>query len=337
MAADPPRPGLVVRGPGLLCTVQDSGRIGYQSSGIAASGALDLRSLAIANILVGNAPGEAALEMSLLGGEFEVATGNLFAIAGADMGAGLNGEPLPLCSAFAAEPGDVIGFGAARSGCRAYLAAAGGFDLPLVMGSKSANLKCGIGGLDGRALRAGDSLAFASPVAPLDPIPRRKAEPEDFGAGIIELRVVAGPQDEAFGVAALAKFYGSVYAVGERSDRMGCLLEGPAVEAEAGTDIVSDGIALGSVQIPADGKPIVMLADRQTTGGYAKIATVISSDIPLLAQRRPGDRLRFRRVSLAEARRAALGEMAGLGALERAIAEAVAAAPRRFTNVSRKR
>jgi biotin-dependent carboxylase uncharacterized domain len=314
-------PGIVVRRPGLVCTVQDSGRIGFQSSGVAPSGALDLRSLAIANILVGNPAREAGLEMSLLGPELAIATGNVFAVAGADMDARLNGRPLPRCAAFAAQRGDILSFGATRSGCRAYLAAAGGFDLPLVMGSKSTNLKCGIGGFEGRALKAGDELFFAAPAAPLDPAPRSRVEPEDFASDIVELRVIPGPQDEYFTEAGIATFYGSTYILSDRSDRMGCVLEGPAVEAIAKTDIVSDGIALGSVQIPSEGKPIVMLADRQTTGGYAKIATVISADIGKLAQRRPGDKLRFRRASLGEARRAALRDIAEHAALGRGIAD----------------
>jgi antagonist of KipI len=311
--------GFVVRRGGLQCTVQDSGRVGYQSSGIASSGALDQRSLAIANILVGNAEGEAGLEACLLGPELEIEVGNILAIAGADLAPRLNGTEVPQYESFAVQPGDILSFGAAVSGCRAYIAFAGGLDLPLVMGSKSTNLKCGLGGLEGRSLKAGDRIGFGSPMAPLAPEGRRRAQREDFSFPIATLRVVEGPQDERFTAAGLRTFYGAEYALSERSDRMGCLLEGPAVEAKSATDIVSDGVPLGAVQIPSEGKPIVMLADRQTTGGYAKIATVIGADIPLLAQRRPGEKVAFRRVSLAAARRAALVDIAQRAALRRKI------------------
>jgi biotin-dependent carboxylase-like uncharacterized protein len=300
--------GFVVRSPGLLSSVQGSGRIGYQRSGLAEGGALDPVSLAIANGLVGNEPGEAGIEMTLSGAEFEFSCGNIVAVAGADMEPRLNGAPAPMYEAFAVNPGDLLSFGSAVSGCRAYLALAGGIDLPLVMGSKSTNLSCGIGGFEGRALKAGDELGFSSPLAPFMPEPPRLAPPEDFSSPLTILRVIPGPQADRFTKRGLDAFYGEEYRVGSRSDRMGSVLEGAMVEAKSKTDIVSDGIALGAVQIPSGGKPIVMLADRQTTGGYAKIACVIDADIRLLAQRKSGDRIAFRKTSLAAARRACLRE-----------------------------
>jgi biotin-dependent carboxylase-like uncharacterized protein len=302
---------------GLQCSVQDSGRIGYQSYGIATSGALDLRSLAIANILVGNPAGEAALEAALIGPELEIESGNIMAITGADMEPRLNGEAVPQYAAFAVNPGDILSLGAAVSGCRAYIAFAGGLDLPLVMGSRSTNFMCSLGGFEGRALRADDSIGFRSPFAPLDPDSRRRARTENFSGQVATLRVVAGPQDEFFTQAGIDTFYEAEYRLTERSDRMGCVLEGPIVQAKGKTDIVSDGIPLGAIQIPSHGKPIIMLAERQTTGGYAKIATVISTDIPLLAQRRPGEKVAFKRVSLGVARRVALAEIAQLAELRR--------------------
>jgi biotin-dependent carboxylase-like uncharacterized protein len=304
---------------GLQCSAQDSGRIGYQSYGITTSGALDLRSLAIANILVGNPEGEAALETCLAGPELEIEAGNVMAIAGADMEPKLNGETVPQYAAFAVNPGDILSLGAAVMGCRAYLAFAGGLDLPLVMGSRSTNLKCCLGGFEGRALKAGDRIGFRSPIAPLAPDPRRRARTEDFSGRVATLRVVAGPQDEFFTQIGIDTFYGAEYCMTERSDRMGCVLEGPSVETRGKTDIVSDGIPLGAIQIPSQGKPIVMLADRQTTGGYAKIATVIGADIPLLAQRRPGEKVAFKRVSLGQARRAAFAEFTQRADLRRNI------------------
>jgi biotin-dependent carboxylase-like uncharacterized protein len=252
-----------------------------------------------------------------VGPELEIEVGNVLAIAGADMEPKRNGEAVPQYAAFAVEPGDVLAFGAAVSGCRAYIAFAGGLDLPIVMGSRSTNLKCGLGGLEGRALKAGDSIGFRVPLAPLDPDPRRRDSREDFSAPLAALRVVAGPQDEYFTQHGIEAFYGAEYRLTERSDRMGCVLEGPVVEARGKTDIVSDGIPLGAIQITSGGRPIVMLADRQTTGGYAKIATVISADIPLLAQRRPGEKVAFKKVSIEAARRAALNDIAQRAALRR--------------------
>jgi biotin-dependent carboxylase-like uncharacterized protein len=246
--------------------------------------------------------------MTLAGAQLEIAAGNIVAIAGANMEPKLNGQPSPMYRAFAVNPGDILSFGSATSGCRAYLAVAGGFDLPLVMGAKSTNLSCHLGGLEGRALKAGDALKFASPMAPFDPDEGSFLPPEDFSSPLTTLRVIPGPQEEYFTKKGLETFYGSEYRVGNRSDRMGSVLEGPSVEAKSKTDIISDGIPLGAVQVPSGGKPIVMLADRQTTGGYAKIACVIHADIRLLAQRRPGDRIAFRKISLGAARRAYLRE-----------------------------
>jgi antagonist of KipI len=314
--------GFLVRSPGLLASVQGSGRPGFLRSGIAEGGALDLKSLAIANLLAGNAPGEAGLEMTLAGAELEFTLGNVVAIAGADMEPRLNGEAAPMYRSFAVQPGDVLAFGPARSGCRAYLAFAGGLELPLVMGSKSTNLNCGIGGYRGRGLKAGDFLRFAAPLAPLRIAVRRVegrriAPAEGFGSPVAVLRVIPGPQAESFTEAGLEAFYGGEYAVTARSDRMGSVLEGPAVGAKGPTDIVSDGIPLGGVQVPSGGQPIAMLADRQTTGGYAKIAVVIDADLGTLAQRRPGDRVAFSRVSLGVAQRASRREAAALAALAR--------------------
>lgn len=313
--------GFIVRNAGLLATVQDLGRVGHQSSGIAASGALDGRSLSIANILVGNKRGEAGLELTLLGSTLEFTAAAVVALTGADMGATINGAPAPRYAAFPVKPGDVLALGPAVSGCRAYLAFAGGLDLPEALGSKSTNLKCGIGGFRGRALKDGDELAFAAPVPALPNLEKRRVPPEDFSGAEIALRAVPGPQDGFFGRDALAAFFGRSYLVTARSDRMGCGLEGEPLPALAKTDIVSDGMPLGAVQIASDGKPIVMLADRQTVGGYAKIAVVASADIPLLAQRKPGDAVRFVKISVGTAQRLYRREQRALERLERSLAK----------------
>lgn len=322
--------GITCITPGLLTTVQDLGRYGYLSLGIAPSGALDGFSLALANVLVGNRPGEAGLEMTLFGGSFALTDDAILAVAGADMGGTLDGAPLPINRAVRAPKGSVIAFGPAASGCRAYLAFAGGLAATESMGSKSTNLKCALGGLGGKAVAAGDSIAFARPaVVPRDLGKRfyagtRAAGTQPAGASggssagaRAEIRVVRGPQFDYFTESGINAFFGSDYLVTPRSDRMGTALDGPVVEARGKTDIVSDGIPPGGIQIPSDGKPIVMLADRQTTGGYAKIATVIGADLCPFAQLKPGDAVRFRAVSLGEAVRERKRLSAELMRLER--------------------
>jgi len=186
-----------------------------------------------------------------------------------------------------------LSLGMAKSGLRGYLAISGGLNLPLVMGSLSTNLKCAVGGFQGRKLMAGDEICLRGGILP---------EPREFSLseaaeGTLAIHVMLGPQEDAFTPKGIHSFLNSVYTVSPQSDRMGLRLEGEAVESHSGVDIISDGIVTGSVQIPASGKPILMMADRQTIGGYAKIATVIQADLPRLAQARPGTKLRFHAVS----------------------------------------
>ena len=312
--------GIEVLGAGLLTTVQDAGRIGYQKLGIAPSGALDLTAMRTANILVGNPPDEAVLELTFLGPELRFTAPGIVAVTGGDLQAALNGAPVKRYAALAVKTGDVLKFGAAKDGCRACLAFAGGLELPAVMGSKSTNLKCGFGGFRGRRLQSGDVIAFAAPKTGLPFFPLRELTPPKFG-NEAALRVVLGPQDDAFTERGLRTFFGEPYRVTNRFDRMGCALEGPAVEYRDKADIISDGIPAGAVQVPSGGKPIVMLADRQTTGGYAKIGAVIAADLPLLAQRRPGDTVRFLRISVSAAQRIGRREAKRLRKLNRYLNE----------------
>lgn len=293
--------GIKIISPGLLTTVQDAGRFGYQKTGISPSGAMDLTALRTANILVCNPMDEACLEMTMLGATLEFTEKNMIAVTGGDFQPTLNGQPLPMYTAVCVGAGSTLAFGAAKSGCRAYLAFAGGLDLPLVMGSKSTNLKCGFGGFQGRRLTAGDEIAFSAPVPELRFPLLRELKAPDYDSDVITLRVIPGPQDDAFTEQGLSTFFGEIYEVTNRSDRMGCTLEGPAVEYKTKADIISDGIPLGAVQIPAGGKPIIMLADRQTTGGYIKIGTVISTDLPQFVQRKVGQKVRFERIAVEEA------------------------------------
>ena len=293
--------GIRVIQPGALTTVQDLGRFGYQQYGVPVAGAMDPRSLKLANLLLGNAPGEAALEITVLGPELVFDETNYIALTGGDLGAVLDGKPLPRYRAVRAEAGQTLRFAGLKSGCRAYLAFAGGPDIPPVRGSRSTYMKAGIGGYQGRKLEAGDGLKFRDPQPDL-PFPERRRIGTDFiPQKLYELHVIPGPQDDHFTEEGLKTFFSEVYTVGAESDRMGCRLEGPAIEHKHGADIISDGIAFGAVQVPSSGKPIIMAADRQTTGGYAKIATVISADFRFLGQLRAGDKVHFILVTVEEA------------------------------------
>lgn len=293
---------LVVRQPGLASSLQDLGRRSYQRYGISESGALDAPSLRLANALVGNAPGAGAIEITLTGPTLVVeAEGARFALVGAPFPAELNGATLKPGRSFTARRGDVLTIGAASSGARAYLAVAGGFAVEPVLGSVSTHSRSRLGGLKGTYLQAGDRLPLAHGDATEGPHRMVPAGQAPAAEGDIVLRVLLGPQDEMFTPEGVATFLSAAYAVSAKADRMGYQLEGERIGHADGFNIVSDGIVNGSIQVPGNGQPIVLLADRQTTGGYPKIATVIEPDLPLLAQLRTGERLRFRAVGAQEA------------------------------------
>ncbi len=305
---------LVVVEPGLLTTVQDLGRPGYLRLGIPPSGPLDRGAFVVANRLVGNPDGAAGFELTLRGPGLEVRRECLVAVTGADMGFTVNGRPAPAWTAVRLRPGDVVAFRMVTAGCRAYLGVAGGLDLPSALGSRATYLRGRLGGVDGRPLQKGDGLPLGGVAGGLDrlegrtvPEGRRPAYP-----GEIDCRVVLGPQDDRFTHAGIAAFLGEPYEVTPQADRMGYRLKGPHVTHARGHDIVSDGIPLGGIQVTGEEQPIVLLVDRQTTGGYTKIATVISVDIARIGQTRPGHRVRFRRVTLDEAHAALRQERAWL-------------------------
>jgi antagonist of KipI len=311
---------LVVIEPGLLTTVQDLGRPGYQRVGIPPSGPLDRAAFVLANRLVGNPDGAAGLELTLRGPRLEVRRACLVAVTGAEMGFSINGREAPTWTAVRLGPGDVIAFRMVAAGCRAYLAVAGGLDTPLVLGSRATYLRGRLGGVEGRALQKGDALPLGKPVVPLDRLEERAVPPSrrpPYPAEI-ECRVILGPQDDRFTPDGIAAFLEGPYEVTPHADRMGYRVKGPLVAHARGHDIISDGIPLGGIQVPGEGQPIVLLADRQTTGGYTKIATVISVDISRLGQAKPGHRVRFRRVALAEAHAAIRAEAAWLDDAARA-------------------
>lgn len=293
---------LEILDPGLLTTVQDRGRYGYQRYGVPVSGAMDQFALRMANLMAGNDQCAAALEATVSGPKIQFHTGTWIAITGADISPQVDGRPIPMWESLEIEEGSVLDFGDLRDGMRAYIAVRGGIDVPTVMGSRSTYLKGRFGGLEGRALQAGDILATLPP----DPdavLPKRL--PKNYTApvygGIHRLRVVLGPQDHAFDANAISKFLTARYRVHSDSDRMGYMLDGPKIEHIEGADIVSDGNPPGAIQIHGDGIPGILLADRGTTGGYTKIATVISVDISSLAQALPGQSVSFRQVTAEEA------------------------------------
>ncbi len=286
--------------PGFLTTVQDRGRHGYQQYGVPVSGAMDSYALTTANLLVGNGDGAACLEMTVLGPRLRVFGDMVVAVTGADLSPTLNSSPLAMWEAVKVCSGDTISFGHPRKGCRGYLAVAGGIDVPEVMGSRSTYILSRLGGLEGRQLRSGDRLRSGRARAGM---PLKKLPPQyipEYQARN-ELRVVLGPQDDYFTEKGIHTFLHSEYMISVQADRMGYRLEGPPIEHKAGADIVSDGIPAGAVQVPGDGLPIILLADRQTTGGYVKVATVSTVDLPKLAQAEMGHRVRFLQISQEEA------------------------------------
>lgn len=292
--------------PGALTTVQDAGRYGYQSSGIQTSGVMDHKAYEEANALVGNTGGEAVLEATLFGGVMEVTADTVAAVTGADMEPKVNNVPCGMNRPVLLRAGDTLSLDMAKSGCRSYIAFAGGVDVPVVLGSRSTNMKCRMGGYKGRPLQTGDAFEtglWGEEAAERYEEVRDRSFPAEAYTSPIEVRVIEGPQAEYFTEKGKETFYTARYTISDQSDRMGYRLEGEAIESVDGTDIISDGIAFGAVQVPAGGRPIVLLADRQTTGGYAKIATVCSFDIPRLVQGKPGDTVCFRRISLEEAQR----------------------------------
>jgi biotin-dependent carboxylase-like uncharacterized protein len=305
--------GMTIINPGILSTVQDLGRHGYMDSGFSPSGALDAFSSRLANFLAGNPPAEAVLEMTLCGASMVFDSPAVIALTGADMTPLLNGFSIAMNRAFAVKPGDILNTEFARKGVRCYLAVAGGFDIEKILGSRSTNLKAGLGGFKGRKLQSKDAIPFRRKITSLPDLERRVfhhalylRNPEGVRAVYtpadpLVLHVVEGKQAAYFTPRGITTFYNSVYTVQADSDRMGVRLDGSVVESIKGSDIVSDGIAPGAVQIPGSGKPIILLNDRQTTGGYAKIAAVITGDLWRLAQAPGASAIRFERIPFRKA------------------------------------
>jgi len=321
---EPGRTGIRILQPGLMTTIQDLGRRGYAAYGLPLAGAADPGALMVGNWLLANRARTAALEITVLGPEIEFTGPAAFALTGAPAPAelipadGSSPRPVPYWSTHLAAPGDRLRIGAAPTGCRSYLCVAGGIDLPPVLGSLSEDLFGKIGPL-GRPLRTGDWLPIGLPLHPPAYLAGRAVPPDAIPAyeGRATIRATRGPQDGAFTPDALAAFFSEEYRVGNDSNRQGLRLEGARLSHAGPADIVSEPVPPGSVQVPASGLPILLLSNRQTMGGYTKIAVSVFTDVWVAAQLRPGDRIRFREVDAAEAHAIAWQERRRLGQIRR--------------------
>ena len=303
--------------PGLLTSIQDLGRSGYQKYGVIVSGGMDSYSLRLANLLVGNEEGEGVLEITLVGPTLLLEEDVLLAITGGNLSPTINGQPIPTGRPILVKQGSILKFGVCQSGCRAYLAVRGGYNIPEVMGSKSTYIRAGIGGYQGRALLAGDVLSVKELQADLPLLVSLSKKlgshsfsftswyvgkfytPQKFQEYII--RVMPSSQFEFFTSDSREQFFQQAFKITTQSDRMGYRLAGPRLRLTEPLEMVSEAVALGTIQVPPDGNPIVLLADRQTVGGYPKIAQVAGVDNANLAQIKPGGTILFQEISLAEA------------------------------------
>ncbi len=282
-------------------TIQDLGRPGYLRYGIPPSGPMDRAAFLLANRLVGNQDTAAALEC--IGPRLEMRAEALIAVTGAEVVATVNGQEVPRWMAVGVRAGDVLRLGPALRGVWSYIAFSGGIDVPPALGSRATYLRGRLGGFQGRALRRGDTVTLAPAAVALEGPIERRVRPElipSYGDEV-EVRVVLGPQADRFTADGIARLLGEPYEMTAQSDRMGARLQGPAITHTRGHDIVSDGIPLGGIQVVGEGQPIILLVDRQSTGGYTKIATVCSFDIGRVGQAKPGQRLRFRSLTVPEA------------------------------------
>lgn len=297
-------PALTVLRPGLLTTVQDLGRWGHQAVGVPVSGAMDTYSLRLANGLVGNPDTAAALEITLLGPTLRAETPLVVAVAGAIFDLQVDDRPVPHGAPVTLAAGSVLRFHERRAGARAYLAVAGGIGTPVVLGSRATHLVSRMGGVEGRALLPGDLLPVAAQASGRARRATRAPLPLAVAPGPRRLRVLLGPQDEWFTVSSVDALLGGTFSVSSKSDRMGFRLEGPTLTTRRPGELVSEPVAFGAIQVPSGGAPILLMADRQTAGGYPKIATVITADLPLAGQLAPGESVRFAACTRAEARSA---------------------------------
>ena len=285
--------------PGLFTTVQDLGRYGYLRFGVPVSGAMDKFSLIAANLLVENDINDACIETTLMGPEFQALENMQIAITGGDCSPKINDQSAPMWQTLAIQEGDIVSFGRMESGCRAYISIRGGIDAPLILGSRSTYARGKFGGIEGRPLKTGDMInAFdASPLKTGYEMPKETIP--QFSSNL-RIKVLLGPQADMFTEKGVETFLTSQYKVMLEADRMGYRLEGPIIDHEEKADIVSDGLLPGAIQVPKNGKPILIMRDAQTTGGYPKIAVASTPDIDTLGQAKPNDTIEFSRVTIQE-------------------------------------
>jgi biotin-dependent carboxylase-like uncharacterized protein len=309
--------------PGLLTTIQDRGRWGFQALGVSVAGPMDPVSHRLANAMAGNPPEAATVEITLVGPELRFEDERLVALAGAAFEVFVDREPVVSTGALVLQAGSTLSFGRRLRGTRAYLAVAGGIVTTPVLGSRATHLPSAMGGMDGRALLSGDRLPCGPATRRMVPVAIAKMLPDitlrSLPGGRAVLRVLPGPQVDRFTTGALDLLQSAHYRVGSNSNRMGFRLEGPALGLSRGADVISDATPLGVLQVPASGQPILLMADRQTTGGYPKVATVISADIGLAGQLGPGDAVGFAVCSRGEAMAALIGQEQRLMAVEAAL------------------
>ena len=292
----------------LQTTVQDLGRNGFQKYGVIASGAMDPYAHRLANLLVSNEEQAATLEITLVGPAIEFTEDTVIALCGGDLSPKLDGQAAPMWRMLSVKKGNTLTFGEPRMGARCYLAIAGGIDVPEVMGSRSTYLRAGIGGFHGRALEKGDEVQIGQISRhQLSLLVQEAKSGSDWLLPPVRyfeepiIRMMPGRQFDLFDDNSKKRIFREPFAVSSNSDRMGYRLEGPHLALENPEELISEAVAFGSVQVPVDGNPIVLLADRQTTGGYPKIGQVASVDLPLISQLKPGQQLRFKEISLADA------------------------------------
>ncbi|PID67358.1 MAG: urea carboxylase [Fusobacteriales bacterium] len=285
---------------GLCTTIQDIGRIGYQQFGIPVSGVMDEFAFLVGNFLVESPKNNAVLEMQFMGSTIEFYVDMSIAITGADNSPKINNKEIKMWESINVKKGDILSFGNLKNALRTYVAFAGELDVPIINGSKSTLMKAKMGGLNGRKLNIGDEIKIINP--------RLTSKKNTFPQNLIpnyshsnEIRVVLGPQDDYFKEEGISKFFESEYQITKDCDRMGMRLLGETIEHKEKADIISDAAVFGSIQVPGNGQPIILLADRQTTGGYTKIATVIKADLYKLGQMLPGDKIKFKKLSIEEA------------------------------------
>ncbi|MYL33554.1 5-oxoprolinase/urea amidolyase family protein [Pontibacillus yanchengensis] len=330
---------IYVKKPGLLSTLQDQGRIGYQKHGVIMSGVMDPVSPRIANLLVGNSEHEVVLEITMLGPTLVFEQNTIIALCGGDLSPRIDDSPIKQWSPIFVKKGSTLTLGQAQQGCRVYLAVAGGFQVPEVMGSKSTYLRAGIGGFKGRALQAQDNLSIGTP-SPIIETKIKELEEQttnderflemkwyvasEFAApfqsnSLHPIRIIKGREYDLFTQESQQSLFSESFTISSQSDRMGYRLEGSTLTLNKEISLKSEAVAFGTIQVPSNGQPILLMADRQTTGGYPKIAQVATVDLPVLAQMKPGTTITFEEISLEKAQKLFLERESNLQQLAQGI------------------